>query len=294
MSSYFTELDSVNEGHTYPPVRANAELLPWLLAALSPMNRTRVKDLLRSGRVLVNGEPVTRHDRPLIPGDRIAIARERPTKSNPVIVHEDDALIAIDKPSGLLTVATEAEKVDTAFVRLAEHLKVRRAGRPFVVHRLDRGTSGLLLFARSPEVRDQLQATWDAVEKTYLAIVEGSPTPESGSIKNYLVEGKSLRARAVDRPGEGTQRAASRYRLVSRGERFSLLEVTIETGRKHQIRVHLAGLGCPVIGDVDYGARTDPAGRLGLHAARLAFPHPVTGQRLELQSPLPPELKRIV
>jgi 23S rRNA pseudouridine1911/1915/1917 synthase len=284
----------VNTGHSYPPVHADAELLPWLLAALAPMNRTRVKDLLRSGRVLLNGESVTRHDHALVAGDRITISRDRPAASNLTIIHEDDSLIAIDKPSGLLTVASESEKVETAFVRLTKHLKALRAGRPFVVHRLDRGTSGLLLFARSPEIRDRLQANWDTVEKTYIAVVEGSPAEESGMIDNFLIEGKNLRVRAVDPPGPGAQRAVSFYRLLSRRERYSLVEVLIETGRKHQIRVHLAGLGCPVVGDVEYGAKTNPARRLGLHATRLAFPHPVTGQRLELNSPLPPALKRIV
>ena len=284
----------MNAGHSYPPVQADAELLPWLLAALAPMNRTRVKDLLRSGRVLVNGESVTRHDSALVHGDRVTISRERPATLSLDIVYEDESLIVIDKPSGLLTVATESEKVDTAFVRLAEHLKARRAGRPFVVHRLDRGTSGLLLFARSPETRDRLQGNWGAVEKTYLAVVEGSPRHDTGTIENYLIEGKNLRVRTVDRPGPGSQRAVSRYRVIARRNSFSLVEVTIETGRKHQIRVHLAGLGCPVIGDADYGATTDPARRLGLHAHRLAFPHPKTGSGVELQSPLPSELRKIV
>lgn len=276
-------------GHALPPVADAAPLLPWLLAALAPMNRTRVKDLLRSGRVHVNGHPVTRHDHPLTPTDRVTLARERPA-SNLVIVHEDDSLVAIDKPSGLLTVATDSEKEDTAFVRLAAHLKAR----PFVVHRLDRGTSGLLLFARSAAVRDQLQAAWESVEKTYLAVVEGSPPSESGRVENFLIEGKNLRVRA--RPGtcEGGQRAVSRYRVVVRRGGFSLVEVVIETGRKHQIRVHLAGLGCPVIGDADYGATTDRVARLGLHATRLRFDHPVTKERTELNAPLPAPLVRLV
>ncbi len=280
----------MNSGHVLPPVTADAALLSWLLAALAPMNRTRVKDLLRAGRVLVNGESATRHDHPLAPGDRVTIARERPNRSNLTILFEDAEIVAIDKPAGLLTVATDAEKADTAFVRLAAQSR----DRPFVVHRLDRGTSGVLLFARSAEVRDRLQAAWDAVEKTYLSIVEGAPRHESGTVDNSLIEGSNLRVRPGAAEAPGAKRAISRYRVLARRNGLSLVEVKIETGRKHQIRAHLAGLGCPVISDADYGAAADPARRLGLHAARLAFPHPTHGRRVEIAAPWPPELARVV
>src|SRR4051812_47141534 len=162
-----------------PPPKSETALLDFLLAALAPMNRTRVKQLLRSGRVHVNGASVTRHDHPLCPGDKVSIARDAPAPTAPAgiaIVYEDAHLIVIDKPAGLLTVATETEKTDTAFALLSAHLAARNAGRPFVVHRLDRDTSGLLLFARSAEGRDELQDNWDAVTKTYLAVVEGTPS----------------------------------------------------------------------------------------------------------------------
>ena len=137
-----------------PTPTTEAPLLPWLLIALAPMNRTRVKQLLRSGRVSVNGTAITRHDHPLRAGDRVSITRDAASVRAPelgrvAIVYEDPALVVIDKPAGLLSVATETEKTDTAFVRLQSHLAARKAGRPFVVHRLDRETSGLLLFARS-------------------------------------------------------------------------------------------------------------------------------------------------
>jgi 23S rRNA pseudouridine1911/1915/1917 synthase len=289
-------MPSPDAGRDLPPPTADAELLNWLLATLAPMNRTRVKQLLRSGRVAVNGTPTTRHDHPLKPGDRVTILREG-AAADPArlpVVFEDASLVVIDKPPGLLAVATDSEKLDTAFVRLRADLEARRAGRPFVVHRLDRETSGLLLFAKSPGVRDRLQANWDAVTKTYLAVVEGAPAPDAGVVENYLTEGRDLRVRAGTRPGRDAKRAVSRYRVdVTRG-RYSLVEVVIETGRKHQIRVHLAGLGCPVIGDTVYGARADPAGRLGLHAWRLGLAHPVTGERVELESPLPARLRRVV
>jgi len=282
-----------------PPPTAAGPLLPWLLAALHPTNRTRVKLFLRNGQVLVNGTAVTRHDHPLAPGDRVAVATgavagsHRAKPAGVVILHEDDALVVTEKPAGLLTVATDAEKLDTAFARLLAHLADKKAGRPFVVHRLDRDTSGLLLFARTADARDRLQAEWDAVTKTYLAVVEGTPRPAAGVIDNFLTEGKNLRVRATP-PGGDAKRAVTHYRVTATRGRFSLVEVRLETGRKHQIRVHLAGLGYPVTGDEAYGSATNPAGRLGLHAWRLALDHPVTRQRVEFESPFPEALRRVV
>lgn len=281
-----------------PPPTAETLLLDFLLAALAPMNRTRVKQLLRSGRVTVNGESLTRHDHPVRPGDKVSVARDTPPPSadrtGVHLVHEDAHVLVIDKPAGLLTVATESEKVDTAFVRLSAYLQARNAGRPFVVHRLDRDTSGLLLFARSAEVRDQLQANWDELTKTYLAVVEGAPGAPAGVVENYLTEGRDLRVRASNRPGKDAKLARSRYTVRETRGRYSLVEVTLETGRKHQIRVHLAGLGCPVAGDKMYGAATDPAHRLCLHAWKLGFDHPFTGERVELEAPLPAAVARVM
>lgn len=283
--------DHVNHRIPSPPIET--PLLEWLLAAMKPMNRTRVKECLRSGRVLVNGVAATRHDHPLKPGDLLTLASAAtPQASLPhlPIVYEDDAIIVVDKPVGLLAVATDAEKRDTAFVRLATILESRNGGRPFVVHRLDRDTSGLLLFARHPEIRDRLQAGWDAVEKTYFAIVEGTPPEAAGTIENHLIEGDNLRVR-IGRPGGASKLAITHYRLLETRGRRSILEVRLGTGRKHQIRVHLASLGCPIVGDADYGARSNPAHRLGLHAWRLAFDHPATGVRLDVESPIPKALK---
>jgi 23S rRNA pseudouridine1911/1915/1917 synthase len=290
-----------SDDHSSLPVPTDdAQLLAWLLDTLRPMNRTRVKQLLRHGRVSVNGATTTRHDHPLRPGDRVAISRagavpaDRSLEEAGIsIVLEDDALLVIDKPAGLLTVATEAEKTDTAFAGLNAHLTARGLGRPFVVHRLDRETSGLLLFARSAAVRDLLQANWGEVTKTYLAVVEGRPRSAEGVVENFLKEGRDLRVRAT-RNGAGARRAVTRYRVVADKGPYTLVEVILETGRKHQIRVHLAGLGCPVIGDPVYGSAGAPAGRLGLHACRLSLDHPTTGQRLELESPLPAVLRRMV
>ena len=130
--------------------------------------------------------------------------------------------------------------------------------------------------------------------KTYLAVVEGLPEPREGLVENFLIEGTDLRVRARVRPADNAKRAVTQYRVVSVRDKFSLIEVGLRTGRKHQIRVHMAGLGCPVAGDVVYGATTNPAGRLGLHAWRLAFDHPDSRQRVELESPMPELLQRVI
>lgn len=275
-----------------PPPPSEKALLVWLVEAFPESNRTRLKQLLRRGFVHVNGSPITRHDHPIHATDAIAISRTPQAPKSEVefsIIHEDDSIVVIDKPCGLLAVATDLEKLDTAFARLA----ARDSGRPFVVHRLDRETSGLLLFAKNAAARDRLQQNWNAVEKTYLAIVEGVPRPAEGTIENFLVEGNNLRVR-VGRAGTEAKQAITQFRVVASHGSYSRVEVKLVTGRKHQIRVHLAGLGCPVIGDTDYGAKSNPARRLGLHAWKLAFTHPLTGERLNLESPVPEALNRIV
>jgi 23S rRNA pseudouridine1911/1915/1917 synthase len=263
------------------------------------MSRTRVKEALTRGAFSVNGKPTTKHNHPLKPGDRVtigkpAVADRSLTGAGIAIVQESDTVLVLDKPAGLLSVATADEKVDTAFARLSAHLKVRDAGRPFVVHRLDRDTSGLLLFARSTAGRDTLQAGWDEVRKTYLAVVQGRPREREGRIENYLVEGRDLRVRVCGATDPGAKWAVSVYRVLQSTGSYSLVEVELVTGRKHQIRVHLCGLRCPIIGDTVYGQADNPAGRLGLHATRLCFPDPVTGEPTRVESPLPDALRRVL
>ena len=273
-------------------------LLDWLLAARPGLKRSAAKGLLHSRRVTVNGAVATRHAHPVGPG---AVVRVGPAVKDRElewagmrVVFDDEAVTVVDKAAGLLSVATAKEKTDTAFVRVRDHLDARRAGRPFVVHRLDRDTSGLLLFAKSPGLRDTLQAGWERVAKTYLAVTDGTPKPPAGVIENWLCEGKDLKVRACDAASHGAQKAISRYRTVGGRGRVALVEVDLVTGRKHQIRAHLAGIGCPVIGDPLYGTAPGPAGRLGLHAWRLAFDHPATGGRVTLEATVPAVFKTVV
>jgi 23S rRNA pseudouridine1911/1915/1917 synthase len=273
-------------------------LLAWLLVALEPMSRTRVKQLLQHGKIKVNGVGVRQFDHIVQPGDCITLDQNKATppgisRAGVSILFLDDDLLVIEKPAGLLSVATAAERTRTAFALLLDYMSSRGMGRPFVVHRLDRETSGLLLFARSARVRDLLQSRWRGVTKTYLAIVEGLPEPAKGTLKSYLTEERDLKVRTAS-AGPDAKMAVTHYQVIGGRGKYSLVELELETGRKHQLRVHMSRLGCPMIGDGFYGATTNPANRLGLHAWKLEFDHPTTGAKLRVESPLPQVLERVV
>ncbi len=273
-----------------------------LLATLG-LPRKTVKNLLKYGAVAVNGKTIRQFDHWLKPGDEVVISDLQAAAATTALkeariqlVYEDEALIVVDKPSRLLTVATEIDKTDTLFVRLSEYLLGRdgaSAVQPQVVHRLDHGTSGLVLFAKSEAIKERLQDNWPNVKKTYWAIVEGEPARSEGTITSYLTESKSLKVFSSPRQTEGGRLATTHYRVLRAREGLSLVEVRLATGRKHQIRVHLAGLGHPVIGDRRYGAKADPCLRIGLHAGGLALVHPTSSVPLNLISPLPKPLAKL-
>jgi 23S rRNA pseudouridine1911/1915/1917 synthase len=179
---------------------------------------------------------------------------------------------------------------------LNEFLKLRTLRtreRIFIVHRLDRDTSGLIVFAKNEKVKRTLQEGWKEVEKRYYALVEGTPLRKEGVIRSRLSETKSLKV-YIDRHADGAKLSTTKYRVVKTGREYSLLDIILETGRKNQIRVHLSDIGHPVAGDKKYGAKTDPLGRLGLHSYRLMFKHPVSGAPLRFESKLPRRFDRLI
>ena len=277
-------------------------LLAFLLTSHPDVKRTRVQQWLKYGSVRVNGRSVTRATHPLEPGDVVSIAargeirEDAPLPGGLRLVSEDASLIVIDKPENLLSVANAKERTETAYAFLTEYVRRGGAGRSarvWIVHRLDRETSGLMVFAKTTVAKRALQARWDQTEKRYLAVIEGCPPADKGVLRSHLNEGNPFKVYSAPATGE-TRPAVTRYRVVTRLATCALVELTPETGRRHQLRVQLADAECPIVGDDKYKARTNPAGRLGLHATALAFEHPVSGARLQFESPLPPALSRLV
>ncbi len=250
--------------------------------------KNRIKKLLKFGCISVNGEIIKRYDHPLSEGDRILIRRREGVAEDILkrtgikVIYEDNDLIVIDKPSGLLSISTETEKRRTAYFILNEYLKTKDE-RVFIVHRLDRDTSGVMVFAKTEEAKRRLQESWGSTEKVYLAVVEGIPKKKEGFIKSYLKETKTLLV--YNSRERDSKPSVTAYRVLTSEGGYCLLECRLITGRKNQIRVHLSSIGHPVAGDKKYGARTDPAGRLLLHSWRLTFNHPSTGERLTFTSP---------
>ena len=261
------------------------DCLAKLLAEAS--GRTR-KQMLAGGRVSVNDRVVRRANASLAPGDVVEIGAKR--AGRPVLpaelrlVHEDDDVLVVDKPAGMLTIATERERVRTVYARLRVYLQAQ-SKRLFVVHRLDRLASGLLVFATSPEAKQALQAQFAAhtAERVYVAVVDGRLERPSGSITRRLMDDAPGRVRETRDPTRG-RRAVTHWRVLRAGRAHTLLEIRLETGRRNQIRVHLAGFGHPIAGDAAYGSRSDPFGRLALHARALGFDHPQSGVRMRFVS----------
>jgi 23S rRNA pseudouridine1911/1915/1917 synthase len=277
-----------------PPARRPGPTLRERLHALYPgASGRRLKEWLAAGRVRVDGRVVRRGDVTIGAGPRVELGRPATAVPAPLrLVHEDGDVVVVDKPAGLLSIATDRERARTAYHLLREWSERRGEGRIFVVHRLDRDTSGLLVFARSPAVKGALQAQFEAraAERSYVALVEGVVRAPEGELAGRLVEDAALRVR-LSRPGRGGKLAISRYRVVERYREATLLEVRLVTGRRGQIRAQLAALGHPIVGDRRYGSERDPLRRLCLHAARLGLVHPA-GRRVLFESPAPAGFRR--
>lgn len=269
-------------------------LLPFLFAYFSDRSKTTVKSYLAHRQVVVNGCATTQFDTPLAPGDRVEInlGRAREAMSHPMlrIVYEDDDLIVIEKRNGLLSVATDKQIMRTAYSILSEYVKQSDPrNKIFVLHRLDRETSGLMMFAKSEAVKFKVQSRWEetVVERKYFAVVEGIVERDHGTISTYLTESKALKVYVTAR--EEGKIANTAYRVLKRSKRndVTLLELELETGRKNQIRAHMEYIGHPIIGDKKYGSKRALIGRVALHAGVLSFIHPVTGKRLDFSTPVP-------
>jgi 23S rRNA pseudouridine1911/1915/1917 synthase len=279
-----------------------AELLAFLFAAHPQVKRVKVRQWLKFGAVEVNGRPITRAKAPLSPGDVVSIrpqAQQRAAGSLPRglhIVFEDAALIVIEKPEGMLSMATATIRDKTAYAYLTNYVRAgnpRSRKRVWIVHRLDRETSGLMVFAKTQQAKQTLQENWPQAEKRYQAVLDGFLPAAQGVLSSHLNESGPYKVYSAE-AGENTRHALTHYRVLQRTAALSLVELKLETGRRNQIRVQLADAGTAIVGDHKYQAQANPAGRLGLHATSLQFDHPLTGERLKFSSPLPPDLAKLL
>lgn len=213
------------------------------------------------------------------------------------ILHEDKEILVVVKPAGLLTIGTERDKTRTAHYLLNDYVRKgdpKSRNRVYVVHRLDQDTSGILLFARSEAAKIFLQEHWESTDKYYLAIVHGHLTPQEGTISSYLAENAAQRVYSTPDAAQG-KFSSTEYKVLQESRKgFSLVEIHLLTGRKHQIRVHFAEKGHPVVGDKKYGNHDPVANRLALHARTLSFTHPFNGRRLTFDTGMPEDFIRLL
>ncbi len=288
-------------------VNHSDELLEFLLRKCNT-SRNNVKSLLTRGQVYVNGSVVTQYNFMLAKDDEVKISKtgtkvDRTAQKNPSavkvyrlpfpILFENEQFIAVEKPAGLLSVESDKER-ECAYAHVCKYLQSKQKTlRPFVLHRIDKETSGVLIFAKDVKIHSMLKLRWNdlVTAREYYAVVEGELEKKEDTVVAYLKENANNLV-YVSKDGSG-QRAVTRYEVVKEKNGLSLLRVNIETGRKNQIRVQMQALGHPVVCDEKYGFTKDPMGRLGLHASKLEFTHPVSGELISVSSALPASFKKL-
>ena len=271
-------------------IHKSQTLLEFLIEHYPDSPRTRIKKLLQGGTIRVNSKSITLHSYPLKPGDTIdfSIRPGIATKASlpfPVL-YEDQHVIVVDKPAGIATSSidgsTSVQRIISEFLKDLSKGKVKT----FVVHRLDKEVSGVLILAKSEAAMDALKDKWEETEKHYIALVEGIPENSEGTIKSWLIEDKAMKMHSVEKTA-GAKLAITNYKTVKHLDKYTILDIKTETGRKNQIRVHLSDIGCPIVGDRKYGASNDFIRRVRLHASSISFPHPLTGKIIIVESPMP-------
>ena len=282
-------------------VNHSSELLEFLLSKMNT-SRNNVKNILKSKMVLINGNVVTQYNYPLSKDDEVKIAKkpvlEPPKKVEPnkkkrkekdriEIIFENEDFIAINKPYSMLSVQSDKDR-ESAYYYVSEYLKDEsKTRRAYQLHRIDKETSGVLVFTKNIKLHSMLKLNWNdyVTLREYYAIIEGKLEDKEGTIKTYLKE-NSNNLMYVTKDNTG-QLAITHYEVIRSNNNYSLLRVWIDSGRKNQIRVHMAYLGHPIIGDDKYGHKVSPIGRLGLHASKLSFKHPITGEEMTFTAQVP-------
>ncbi len=280
-------------------VTEETTLLPFLFKIMPDKSRTEIKSLLKYKHIAVKDKATTQFDMPLLPGDEVKVnfGRSFYKFNNPQvkIIYEDEWMVVIEKASGLLSVANDTSKDNNAFVIVRDYIRHDNSDAElYVCHRLDQYTSGILMFSKNRDMQQELRENWDfyVKERKYVCVTERVPERPEDEIRSLLTENDRLQVHSTDNEEEG-KLAVTHYRLLQSRGRYALLDVEIFTGKKNQIRVHMAEMGCPIAGDIKYGAETNPARRLMLHNYRLSIVHPVTGELLRFQLPFPQVFRKL-
>ncbi len=283
-------------------VDAETTAIDFLTKKLSGQSRSSIKQLFAHRCVWLGQERPLMATQMVRPGDVVAVRSQREQHKelrHPLlrIVWEDEYLIAVEKREGLLSVATDREREKTAYNILNEHARqFGQKGHVYVVHRLDRETSGIMIFAKTQEAQEKLRADWNEtiLERQYVAVVEGRMPQCEGKVESWLVEDKQTYVHSSPVPVEGGQWSLTHYQVLQTNARYSLLRLDLETGRTNQIRVHMQSLGHPVVGDSKYGPDPSPRCRMMLHAKTIRFHHPITGQELSFEMRVPREFAALM
>lgn len=268
-------------------VKEENTLLEYILKYIEP-NRKKAKKLLSNKLILINNKNITKFNYLLHINDKIEIKKMTDSKiqNNINIIYEDDNIIVINKPSGLLTISTKKEKCNTLYSMVSEYVKKKnKHNRIFIVHRLDRDTSGIIVFAKNEKIKKLYQDNWNNIVKYrgYSAVIEGLPQKNEDTITLYLKENKNLKVYAA----KNGKKAITKYKLKQTNNKYSLLEIEILTGRKNQIRATMEYLKHPIVGDIKYGSKDKILKRLGLHASKLIIVDPITKKEMIFESRIP-------
>jgi 23S rRNA pseudouridine1911/1915/1917 synthase len=281
-------------------VENDGTLLETATKILTDHSETKIKSMLRHDQFAVNSIPSSQFDRAVKKGDKFSVnfTKSFMVFKNPRItmVYEDEHIMVINKGYGVLSMGTDKIKEGTAYSIMRAYVKVNDPrNQVFIVHRLDRDTSGLMMLAKTQEAKDAMQHNWNnmVIERKYVAVVEGIVEKDEGVVKSYLAETSQFEVYSTSNPNEG-QPAVTRYKKLKSNSSYTLLELQLDTGRKNQIRVHMKDIGHPIVGDRKYGATSSPIHRLALHAQTLHFVHPITRKEMKFDTPVPTRFKNLL
>lgn len=280
-------------------VAEETTLLPFLIQSMPNLSRTEVKSMLKYKHVAIKGSAVTQFDTPLMPGDEVVInfGRSFYQFNNPQakVLYEDKWMVVIEKASGLLSVANDNVREKNAFHIIRDYVRHSNPETElYVCHRLDQYTSGILIFSKDQDMMLEMRSNWDfyVKERKYVCVTENIPPRQEDTIESLLTQNDRMQVYSTNDEENG-RLAITHYRVLQSRGRYALVDVEIFTGKKNQIRVHMSEMGCPIAGDIKYGAETNPARRLMLHNYRLSFIHPVTGELMRFSLPTPTVFRKL-